>query len=416
MAKELKTVKGAFEGFDFEEFKKEALKRLQCGDKLSGEGGIFSGLLQRFINAALEGELTAHLKEEKEACKSNRRNGYTRKQVRSEHGSIEISPPRDREGSFEPVLVKKWDRSIGTGLNDQILLMYAHGNSYSDIQYQLKKIYGVEISNSVISEVTSSVATELSDWQERQLQSMYVVLFLDGIYFTSRENDKSQKKVVYSVYGVDADGNRDILGLYAKGSEATHEWTKIMADIKKRGVEDVLFICIDGLKGLSDSIAEEFPNAVVQRCIVHKVRNSVKYVDDKDRKAVCKDLKSIYNVSDVNQAEIGLDSFKKKWDTQYPEIAKLWERDWGEVTNFLAYGEGIKKLIYTTNPVEALHRQIRKVTKTKGIWVNDKALITQLYITLNYTKGSWKKKVFNWIKISRELKNEFGERYTMHCT
>src|SRR6218665_583328 len=189
-----------------------------------------------------------------------------------------------------------------------------------------------------------------------------------------------------------------------------------MSDLKKRGLDDVIFICIDGLKGLSDSISEEFPNAIVQRCIVHKVRNSVKYVDEKDRRAICTDLKSIYYVSDINQAEIGLEAFKIKWDSQYPEISKMWEKDWGELTNFLAYGEGIKRLIYTTNPVEALHRQIRKVTKTKGIWVTEKALITQLYLTLNYCKGTWRKKVFNWVKISRELKNEFGERYTQHCT
>jgi putative transposase len=410
--KELKS----FEGFDFEEFKNEAMNRLYNGDKLAGEDGIFSGLMQRFINAALEGEIKSQLKEDKQEGKKNRRNGYTSKEIRSEYGPIEISPPRDRAGDFEPRIVKKWDRSIGTGLDEQILLMYAHGNSYTDIQYQLKKIYGVDISSNIITEVTQSVSAKIAEWQERQLDSMYVALFLDGIYFTTRENNKSQKKVIYSVYSVDVEGKRDVLGIYAKGSEAASEWTRVMSDLKKRGVEDVLFICIDGLKGLSDSIAEEFPNAIIQRCIVHKVRNSVKYVDDKDRRSICTDLKSIYNVSDTNQAEIGLEAFKIKWDTQYPEISKIWEKDWAELTNFLAYGEGIKRLIYTTNPVEALHRQIRKVTKTKGIWVTEKALITQLYLTLNYCKGTWRKKVFNWVKISRELKNEFGDRYTKHCT
>jgi transposase-like protein len=406
----------AFEDFNFEIFKEEVIEKLQKGGNLGGVNGIFSDLMQRFINAALEGEITSQIREDVAKGRPNRRNGYTQKTLRSEYGPIEISPPRDREGNFEPQVVKKWDRSIGTGLNEQILMLYAYGNSYSDIQQQIKKIYGVELSSNVIAEVTSSVYSQITEWHERQLQSLYAVLFFDGIYFNSREGGKSQKRVIYSVYAVDAEGNRDVLGLYIKGSESAIEWGKVMSDLKKRGIEDVLFICIDGLKGLSESIAQEFPQAIVQRCIVHKVRNSVKFVNEKDKKPVCQDLKSIYSSSDITHAEIALDAFKEKWDTIYPEISKLWQKDWTEVTNFLEYGESIRRLIYTTNPVEALHRQIRKVTKTKGQWPNDKSLTTQIYLILMHGKGGWRKKVFNWVKIARELAEAFGERFTKHIS
>lgn len=414
MAKTKRTETRAFDGFDFEEFKKEALGKLKNGSKLSGEDGIFSGLMQRFINATLEGEVEAQIEADRELNIPNRRNGYTSKQIRSEYGPLAIDPPRDRAGNYEPLLVKKWERGISTGLDEQILLMYAHGNSYSDIQYQLKKIYGVEISSNVIAQVTEKVQTEILEWQQRPLEALYTAIFLDGIYFSSREGGKGHKKVMYTVYAVDCEGNRDVLGIYIKGSESAHEWTRVMEDLKKRGVEDIFFVCIDGLKGLKESIEMEFPNTIVQRCIVHKVRNSLKYVEEKDKKPICSDLKLIYTANDITQAEMGLDAFKAKWDSRYPEISKLWQKDWPEITNFLNYGESLKRLIYTTNPVEALHRQIRKVTKTKGIWVNDKALITQIYLVLNYQKGGWRKKVFNWVKIARELNEVFGERFSNH--
>jgi putative transposase len=404
----------AFEGFDFEKFKGEAMKRLRDGERLMGEDGIFKDLLQRFVNAALEGEINEQIKSDKASGKKNRRNGYTSKVLRSESGPLTISPPRDRSGQFEPQLIKKWDRNLGTGLDEQILYMYSYGNSYSDIQLQLKKIYGLDVSSNVIAEVTQSVSTEIVDWQQRSLLPMYVAVFIDGIYFTTREGNKSSKRVVYSVYAVDAHGNRDVLGLYIKPVESATEWGKVMSDLKARGVKDILFICTDGLKSLSDAIEQEFPNAIIQRCIVHKVRNSVKFVPEKDMKGVCADLRKIYTSADITGAQMALDSFKQKWDNKYPEIGKLWEKDWTEVTNFLEFGADIRRLIYTTNPVEALHRQIRKVTKSKGQWPNDKALLTQIYLILTRGSGAWSKKVFNWTKIARELKETYGERYTQY--
>jgi putative transposase len=414
MSKKHPHMERALEGFDFEQFKGEAIGRLMNGDRILGEEGIFRDLLQRFVNAALEGEINSQIKTYKEQGKKNRRNGYTSKVVRSESGPLEISPPRDRNGEFEPKLIKKWDRSIGTGLDEQILYMYSFGNSYNDIQLQLKKLYGVEVGSNVIAEVTQSVSAEIVEWQQRPLLPFYTVLFVDGIYFTTRESNKSNKRVVYSVYAVDANGNRDVLGLYIKPVESATGWVKVMSDLKNRGVQDVLFVCIDGLKSLSDAIEQEFPNAVIQRCIVHKVRNSVKFVPDKDMKAVCADLRKIYTSVDITVAQMALERFKEKWESKYSEIGKIWEKDWTELANFLEFGEDIRRLIYTTNPVEALHRQIRKVTKSKGQWPNDKALITQIYLILTRGSKAWSRKVFNWTKIARELKETYGERYTQY--
>lgn len=220
--------------------------------------------------------------------------------------------------------------------------------------------------------------------------------------------------MVYSVYGVDADGNRDVLGIYIRPSEGAFEWGRILEDLRKRGIEDVLYFCVDGLKGFSDVISQVFPSSIVQRCIVHMVRSSTRFVSDKDIKSLCADLRSIYTASDIVHAEIALTAFKHTWNTKYPEIGKAWEKDWKDLVAFLDFGEMIRRMIYTTNAVEALHRQIRKVTKTKGSWVNDKALIKQIYLTLFYGSGGWNKKVFGWNLIERELMQTFGERFEKH--
>jgi transposase-like protein len=400
--------------FDYNEFEKEAIDRLKEGAGLVGSDGVLTGLIQRLVNAALSGEMNAHLKEERVLGIKNRRNGHTSKKLDTELGPVEISPPRDRAGRFEPQLVGKWSRQLGTGLDRQILMLYAHGNSYGDIQMQLRELYGLDYSTASITEVTEQVWGEVSAWQQRTLEPFYAAIFLDGIYFTTREEGKSVKKVVYSVYGVDAEGNRDVLGIYIREAEGAKEWGRVLEDLRRRGVEDVLFFCVDGLAGFSEAIVEVFPQAFVQRCIVHMVRSSTRFVSDKHIKAVCADLRAVYAAADEAQAQVGLAAFKQKWDSTYPEIAKAWEQNWGELMLFMEFGENIRRMIYTTNAVEALHRQIRKVTKSKGSWVNDKALLKQIYLILTYGRGGWKKTVFNWTAISRELRERFGQRYTQH--
>lgn len=402
------------EVFDYGEFEKEAINRLKEGAGLVGTDGVLTGLIQRLVNAALSGEMSAHMKEERAMGSENRRNGHTTKQLDTELGPVPISPPRDRAGRFEPQLVGKWARQLGTGLDRQILMLYAQGNSYGDIQLQLRQLYGLDYSTASISEVTEQVWAEVSAWQQRALEPFYAAVFLDGIYFTTREGGKSVKKVVYSVYGVDAEGGRDVLGIYIREAEGAKEWGRVLEDLRRRGVEDVLFFCVDGLAGFSEAIGEVFPHAFVQRCIVHMIRSSTRFVSDRDIKAVCADLRAVYSAADEAQAQVALEAFGQKWNSKYPEIAQAWEQNWGELMLFMEYGENIRRMIYTTNAVEALHRQIRKVTKTKGSWVNDKALLKQLYLILTYGRGGWKRTVFNWTAISRELCERFGQRYAQH--
>lgn len=402
------------EPFAYEEFEKEAIGRLYKGDGLVGADGVLTCLIQRIVNAALSGEVDGHIREEKAGGQANRRNGHTSKTLDTELGPVQISPPRDRAGRFEPQLIGKWERQLGTGLDKQILTMYANGNSYGDIQHQLKQLYGLDYSPASIAEVTEQVWAEVVEWQQRPLKAFYTAIFLDGIYFTTREGGRSAKKVVYSVYGVDAEGQRDVLGIYIRDTEGAGEWGRVLQDLKKRGVEDVLFFCVDGLSGFGGAILEVFPQSFVQRCIVHMVRSSTKFVSDRDIRPLCADLRRIYKAADEQQAGGALDAFREKWDRKYPEIAAAWERDWAELTPFLDFGEHTRRMIYTTNAVEALHRQLRKVTKTKGSWANDRALLKQVYLILTYGRGGWNRKVHNWNAISRELCERFGERFSAH--
>lgn len=389
----------------------EMLSRLYKGDPILGEKGVFTNLLQSFVNAALEGEMDNFLQEAKEESTENRRNGHTSKSLRSTAGPLSIQTPRDRSGDHEPVIVKKRERELGTGLDEIILSLYARGQSVEDVRFQLHQIYGLEVSTGAISAVTDRVWSEIIEWQQRPLATCYTIIYLDAIHYKVREDGKVISKAIYTVYSVTTDGQRDILGLYLSQSEGARQWGLILEDIKRRGVEDVLFFSVDGLTGFKDVIEQSFPFSALQRCIVHKIRNSTRYVSDKDIKAVCRDLRKIYTASDREQALIALEAFGEQWNAKYKEIKPSWEADWDDLMVFMDYGENIRRMIYTTNPVEAVHRVMRKVTKTKGAWSNDKGLLKQLYLTLKYNEKSWKRIAFNWKAIQRELMEHFGERY-----
>jgi transposase-like protein len=341
----------------------------------------------------------------------NRRNGHNNKKVKSRVGPINVSTPRDRHGTFEPGIVKKWERELSSGMDEVILSLYARGQSVRDVQNQLRELYGVEVSSGVISSVTDRIMPEITQWQQRALEPCYPVVFLDAIHYKVREEGKVQTKAIYTVYGVDVEGIRDVLGLYLMESEGARQWGLILEDLRRRGVEDIYIFCIDGLTGFKDTIETVFPQAQVQRCIIHMVRSSTRLVSHKDIKAVISSLRAIYSSSDIQQAKMALESFKARWDKKYPEISKKWEESWDELMSFMDFSSNIRRLIYTTNPVEALHRNMRKVTKTKGAWSNEKALLKQLYLALKVNKKSWNKKVFNWNVIQRELVMHYGERY-----
>jgi transposase-like protein len=394
----------------------EMLSRLYKGDPILGEKGIFTNLLQSFVNAALEGEMDNFLHEAKDDSTDNRRNGHTSKSLRSTAGPLSIQTPRDRAGDHEPVIVKKRERELSTGLDEIILSLYARGQSVEDVRFQLHQIYGLEVSAGAISAVTDRVWSEIIEWQQRPLATCYTIIYLDAIHYKVREDGKVIPKAIYTVYSVTVDGQRDILGLYLSQSEGARQWGLILEDIKRRGVEDVLFFSVDGLTGFKDVIEQSFPCSALQRCIVHKIRNSTRYVSDKDIKAVCRDLRKIYTASDRDQALIALEAFGEQWDAKYKEIKPSWEADWDDLMAFMDYGQNIRRMIYTTNPVEAVHRVMRKVTKTKGAWSNDKGLLKQLYLTLKYNEKSWKRTAFNWKVIQRELMEHYGERYTRYLT
>lgn len=393
------------------ELRTEMLSRLYQGEPILGERGVFTNLLQCFVNAALEGEMDDFLEQSKANKQSNRRNGHTDKSLRSTAGLLSIQTPRDRLGDHEPIIVKKRERELSTGLDEVIMSLYARGQSVEDVRYQLHQLYGLEVSAGTISAVTERVWEEIINWQQRVLASCYPIVYLDAIHYKVREEGTVKTKAVYTVYAITTEGHRDILGLYINEAEGSRQWGLILEDLKRRGVEDVFFFSVDGLKGFKDVIERVYPLSSIQRCIVHKIRNSTRYVSFKDIKAVCSSLRTIYTAADREQAEMALEAFGKRWDSKYKEIRPSWEQDWDELMAFMDYGENIRRMIYTTNPVEAVHRVMRKVTKTKGAWSNDKGLIKQLYLTLKYNEKSWKSRAANWNATERELMDHYGERF-----
>ena len=399
------------EPFDYQAFEKDAIAKLKAGKGLIGPDGAMTGMIQRILQAALEGEMDDHM-EERDT--DNRRNGYTSKRVQTSVGSIELSPPRDRSGDFDPKIVRKWERRLAPEVEHQILTLYGMGNSYLDISSFIEQMYGVKYSPSLISNVTDRVWEEIDLWKKRPLDTFFPLIYLDAIHFKVRENGRVVTKAIYTVFGVNLEGERDVLGLYIDQAEGARFWGRVLEDIRDRGVEDVLFFCVDGLKGFPNVIQQVFPQSIVQRCIVHMIRTSLRYVSYKDYKKICKDLRVIYTSADAAEAERQLEEFANKWDNQYPEISKKWKASWIELSAFFDYPQNIRRMIYTTNAVEALHRLLRKTTKTKGAIINDEALIKMLYLTLKTNQKTWKRKAREWPQILSTLRREFGERINQY--
>lgn len=402
-------------GFDFKSFEESAIAGLQSGQPFFGEGGILKGLVKHLIESSLEGELDYHLQEHKASNIANKRNGLGRKKkVRTALGEIEIQTSRDRRGDFSPQTVGKWEREVGKGFEDQILELYAMGNSQEDISMHLEKMYGAKLSKGMISAVTDRVWDDITAWQQRPLESLYVLIYLDAIHYKIREEGKVTTKAIYTIYGVDAGGNRDILSLHIGPSEGAHQWSLYIEGLKRRGVEVVLFFAVDGLAGLSEAINRVYPQAVVQRCIVHMIRTSLIGVSDKDRREVVKGLRLIYQAEDEAGALRALENFEVQWGKRYGHIGQKWRENWLELTAFLGFGQELRRMMYTTNAIENVHRQMRKITKSKGAWCTDNALLKQLYLSLTRNSKSWNRQVFGWSTIQQELIELYGERYLKH--
>lgn len=399
--------------FDFETYQKEVIAGLMQGKPLTGEGGLLKPLIAKFVQGALDAELSDHLAEEQAAGESNRRNGKVSKKLRTESGDISIEYSRDRNSSFEPVTVKKGQRQLGLGFDNQILELYAMSNSIADIRLHLQRMYGTQMSESRISGVINSTWADVKAWHERPLEALYVVLFVDAVHLDVRRDHGVQKIALYVVYGITAQGQREIVALYpGQGAESASEWARCLEDLKNRGLKDVLILCSDGLTGLKTVLQEAFPQAKIQRCIVHKIRNCFKLIDNKDSKKVLAQLKGIYLAVNEPAARRALEDFGQYWKGKYDVIVKIWEKDWEELMACMDLGPTLRKITYTNNAIENLNREIRRVTKTKGAWVSDRALLIQLFLSLDRSKKSWHKKVHNWASIRRELIELFGERFS----
>lgn len=398
------------QNFDFEAFRQEALKELYEGKPLMGEGGIFTPLLKHFLEAGLESEMDNHLRQEKENSKVNRRNGTSKKEARSNLGKFELETPRDRASSYEPSIVPKRQTILTDQLENKIISMYGRGMSYADISGHLQELYGFRLSLGELSTITDRILPVLKEWQNRPLYSVYAALWLDAMYYKVRVDGKVVTRVLYSVIGLNLHGKKEVLGLYLSESEGAKFWLSVLNDLKQRGVEDVIFACVDGLKGFPDAIQTAFPQTAVQLCIVHQIRYALRLIPDKNAKEFMQDLKAVYQAPNLKTAEDNLLILEQKWGHIYPQAVGTWVNNWQNITTYFDYSEPIRKIIYTTNTIESYHRNIRKFTKTKAAFTSDNALLKIAFLAIQNMEKIWNKTTFNWKSILSELLITFGQR------
>tara|TARA_B100000989_G_C19477738_1_gene443703 strand:+ start:67 stop:1269 length:1203 start_codon:yes stop_codon:yes gene_type:complete len=375
--------------FDFD----EALKALQSGKAITGKDGVLTPLIKKLTEAALEGELDSHLAED---VAPNRKNGKTSKTVKSTAGPFELDTPRDRAGTFEPQLVKKHQTSVSDEIETKILSMYGLGMSYRDIAIQVEDLYGITVSTATLSAITDKIIAEVREWQQRPLDSLYPFVWLDAIHYKVKDNGRYKSKAVYTVLAVDLEGKKEILGLYLSESEGANFWLSVLTDLKNRGVDDFLIASVDGLTGFPEAIATIYPDTEVQLCIVHQVRNSLKYVASKNQKAFMVDLKRVYRATSKDAAEQALDELEDRWGDMYPIVIKSWRTKWENLSAYFKYPPDIRRVIYTTNSIEAVHRQFRKLTKTKGGFPNEDSLLKLLYLGVQNASKKWTMPIQGW--------------------
>ena len=371
----------------------EALEQIKAGAKIDGKDGVLAPLIKQLTEAALQAELESHLTTE---INKNRKNGKSTKTMKSSVGEFELDVPRDRNGSYEPQIVKKHQTHMSDHIEQKILSLYALGNSYSQISEHIEEMYGVELSKATISAVTDKVIPLLKEWQQRPLESIYPFVWLDAIHYKIKENGRYISKAVYTILGVGLNGNKEILGLYLSENEGANFWLQVLTDLNNRGVQDILIASVDGLKGFPEAIKAIFPNTEIQLCIVHQIRNSIRYVASKNQKEFMKDLKLIYQAISKEAAEIELDNLESKWGKKYPIVIQSWKSKWENLSGYFKYPQDIRRIIYTTNIIESVHRQFRKLTKTKGAFPNENSLLKLLYMGIQNASKKWTMPMRNW--------------------
>jgi putative transposase len=388
----------------------EIITGLYQGKPLLGPSGLLTTLVKDLTQIALQGEIEAHLAESSLEQGGNRKNGVSTKTVKASVGSFELDTPRDRNGSFEPQLIRKRQTVLSDELDNKILALYSLGTSYDGIARHLQDLYGVEVSAATISAVTDKLVPMLNEWRSRPLESIYTIIFLDAMFFKVKQDNKVTTKVVYNIMGINQSGHKDILGFYACESEGAHFWLGVLNDLKARGIEDVLIACVDGLKGFPEAINTAFPRTEVQLCIVHQIRNSIKHVAGKNQKEFIVDLKSIYQAPSKDVAEYNLLKLEEKWRDKYPIVIKSWNNNWDNLSTYFKYSAEIRKLIYTTNPIEGFHRQVRKYTKTKGAFTSENALFKLIFCAIKEITAKWNMPIPNWSLTFSQLDIYFPDR------
>ncbi|GGD42826.1 IS256 family transposase [Malaciobacter pacificus] len=379
--------------FDFN----EVLEKFKNGKNLTGKDGLLAPLIKQLTEAALEAEVESHIANDVLSGKRNRKNGVNKKTIKGlSDGSFELETPRDRNGTFEPQIVKKHQTTISNEIEDKILSMYGLGMSYSDISSHIEEIYQVSISTATISAITDKIIDKVKAWQTRPLDSIYPFVWLDAIHYKIKDGGKYVSKAVYTVLGVNMEGKKDILGLYLSESEGANFWLSVLTDLNNRGLQDILIASVDGLKGFPEAIKTIFPKTEVQLCIIHQIRNSIRYVASKNHKEFMKDLKPVYQAVSKEAAEDALLALDEKWGKLYPIVLQSWNNKWENLSVYFKYPPEIRKVIYTTNIIESVHRQFRKLTKTKGAFPNENSLLKLLYMGMKNATKKWNMPMWNW--------------------
>ena len=385
----------------------EFAAQLKAGKGIGGKDGALTPLIKQLTEMALQAELETHLSQDLER---NRKNGTSSKTMKSANGTFELETPRDRNGSFEPELVKKNQTHMSDELESKMLSLFALGNSYSQIADHIEEMYGVHFSKPAITAITDKLIPKLEEWKKRPLESIYPFVYLDAIHYKVREDGTYISKAFYTVLGVTLDGKKEILGLYLNESEGAKFWLQVLTDLQNRGVQDILIASVDGLKGFPEAINSVFPETEVQLCIVHQIRNSLKYVASKNQKQFASELKKVYQAFTKEEAESELDKLEEKWGKKYPIIFDSWRNKWDNLSNYFKYAEPIRKVIYTTNIIESVHRQFRTLTKTKGAFPNDNSLLKLLYAGIQNAEKKWTMPIHNWSLTISQLNIHFKER------
>lgn len=394
---------------DYELIKQQAIAQFRSGKSLTGKGGAFAPLFKQFLEAALEAELQNHLAAA-DAEDTNRKNGKVSKTVKTCDGEFELITSRDRNGSFEPEIIKKRETILADSLQDRIIGMYGLGMSLRDISAHIKEMYDMDISHDTLSSITERILPLIKEWQSRPLDELYCIVWMDAIHYKVKDQGKVKSRAVYNILGINKEGKKDLLGVYVSENEGANFWLSVLTDLHNRGLKDILIACIDNLNGFEQAILSLFPKTEVQSCVVHQIRNSLKYIASKDQKVFMSDLKPVYKAATKELAELNLETLAQKWNKKYPVVIKSWQDNWHKLSTYFKYTEDIRRLIYTTNTIEGFHRQVRKVTKNKGAFPSDDALLKLIYLAYKNIAKKWTQPLQNWSLTVSQLSIHFEGR------